>query len=133
MTKIIRMTPVMATIIFLPTEERKNEEVAVTGLDSQPFGRWIFESRSRVFCVKAQGRERSFGARQLFGTGTQHTAGRRAIDGDLEVRGKTFRDRPAFALRRPRKLPAPVRPRCAIARQEYSRLGRNGARLRLLP
>ena len=34
MTNTIRTTPVTATIIFLPTDERKNEEDAVTGLEA---------------------------------------------------------------------------------------------------
>jgi hypothetical protein len=55
MTNAIRTTPVMATIIFLPTEDRKNEESALTAWKLQLSGRWIAESRSRVFRVKLPG------------------------------------------------------------------------------
>src|SRR2546423_6159355 len=119
MTKIMRTTPVMATIIFLPTEERKNEEVAVTGLDSQPFGRWITESRSRVFCVKALGRARPFGARQLFGKGTRRRAVRRANGGDLEVKGKKFRRRRAGVRGALRMGPRPRRLRSVFVRRGF--------------
>src|SRR5436309_9199447 len=104
MMKAIRTTPVSATMNFFPTDERKKEERAVTGLAASTLWPLLAESRSHVFCVKPSPAARRFGVRQLCGKESPSKPGRRASDDGPGERGRKSLHRCAFdRLTRPRR------------------------------
>src|SRR3954463_3585199 len=120
MTKAIRITPVIATIIFLPTDERKNDVGAVTGMrSSSRSAAGCLKIRSRPICVKPSAKAvaplRSLGsAQQRSGakppceTETPDRAGLRANYDGPAAREKTFPHHPEDA--RPTQRRARVSP-----------------------